>query len=173
MFKNQRNLLIEIIKESNVIKSKISIKEKYKLIEAIRYLPDDKFKSLASILYEIKFNKVDRKIDRLALGGAIILPGGFSLYLVYKLLRKINYSCGLKCKDKKDLVKKKLCYKICDVNSIKKTIEYVKKELNDCWYSKNPDKCKKKSISYLKVLYERLGKAEYRLNSYRVKLKGK
>lgn len=166
-----RNLLVKIIKESNIIRSKISIDERNKLIEAIKYLPDDKFKSLVSILHEIKFHQIDRKIDQFALGGAAILPGGFEMYIAYRLLRKINFTCGLKCKSKKDIVRKKLCYKICDVNSVKKTIEYVKKELNDCWYHKNPEKCKRKAISYLKVLYDRLGKAEYRLNAYEIKLR--
>lgn len=168
-----RRLLLDIVINSDTIKKSISNFDRKQLIETIKILPEDKLIKLYSILEKKKFDfdKLGRKIERGLLVAAVMpVPATTELYVVYKLITKLNYQCLYKCKVIKNDLDKTLCYKKCEVASLEKAIIAVKKELGDCWYEKNPEKCRQTTISYLQDLHERLGKAKIKLSDYQHKI---
>jgi len=165
-----KNFLLEVIHNSDVIKNKITNYDRNELIEAINFLSDKEIDSLFKILEKTDLH-LDRHLDKTMITTAVVAPGGIGIYAIYKLLTMYNYKCGIHCRNKKDELDKKLCYKLCDVQSIEKTIKDVKSELNDCWYSKNSKKCRKSTISYLQNLYDRLEKSKIKLINYQFKIK--
>ena len=170
-----KELLLDIINNSDTIKKSISNYQRKQLIEAIKILPDEKLIKLYSILEKKKgfdFEKLGRTIDRKAAYVMFLpVPGTVELFTIYKIITKLNYTCGIRCVSKKNELDKSLCYKKCEVLSLEKAINYTKRELNDCWYEKNPEKCKKKTIAYLHDLQERLGKAKIKLSDRQYQIK--
>lgn len=168
-----RRLLLDIVINSDTIKKSISNFDRKQLIEAIKILPNNQLIRLCSILEKKKFDfdKLGRKIERGLLVAAVMpVPATTELYVVYKLITKLNYQCLYKCNVIKNDLDKRLCYKKCEVISLEKAITAVKKELGDCWYEKNPEKCRQTIVSYLQDLHERLGKAKIKLSDYQHKV---
>jgi hypothetical protein len=162
--KELKFFLVNVINASNTIKNKLSIEKKEKLIEIILNLSDKTTITLFKILNEdIDVRQIKRNMDRVA-GGMIFIPvpGTVVLYTIYKIISELNYNCIIKCNGSEE--NKKICYLKCNILSLEKAIVKVKKELADCWYDKNPKKCQKRTINYLKELYESLGKAKDKLN---------
>lgn len=165
---NKKNFLLTVITNSEIIKKRISPKDRINLMEEIVLLPDEKISKLFNILEKIDFGELQRKIERgLIIAAVLPVPFTTELYVVYKLLTRLNYQCLYKCNtSKKKVLDKKLCYKKCNVMTLEKAIVAVKKEISDCWYEKNPEKCKKNGAEYLKKLYEKLEKEKIALNNY-------
>jgi hypothetical protein len=165
-----RKTLLKIINDSDTIKKSISNYNRNQLIETITILPNDKLIKLCSILEKnnkINFDSFGRKAEKGLMVAAVLpIPASAGLYVIYKLITKLNYQCLYKCNMIKEDLDKKLCYKKCEIASLEKAINAVKKELSDCWYHKNPKKCRKTTITYLQNLYEKLGKAKIKLNNY-------
>lgn len=161
-----REILIHVINTSDTIKKRISRKKIDKLSESILNLSDKNVVKLYNILNEgLSLRKIKRSFDKAAvITVAIPIPGSAALYYIYKFVTDINYKCASKCTgDEKD---KRLCYKKCNIYSIELAISKVKKELNDCFYHKNPKRCEKRTVKYLQDLYETLGRAREKLNKY-------
>jgi len=172
--KKIRNLLLNVIHTSDTIKKKISNLERNQLIESINTISNDKILKLYKILEGERSRNILRKIERYSKLAAVLpVPGSEAIYGVYKLATLFNYRCGMTCHNKVDELDKRLCYKLCDVASIEKAIGEVKRELTDCWYDKNPNRCRKRTISYLKELYKKLEKSRIKLVYYQIKIKEK
>lgn len=172
--KKLKKYLLEIVTTSDILKKNISNLDRKRLIEGIYKLPDNKINKLCKILEKksnIDFERIGRKIEnKLLLVAFLPIPASESLYIAYKLATAYNYKCSYNCRVNKDDLDKTLCYKKCNVLSINKAINEVKKEMNDCWYEKDPEKCKKDAIDYLHKLYDRLGNAKIKLKHYQIKI---
>jgi len=167
--------LIKIINSSNTINKQISNKVKNQLIESIIKLSDKNTNKLFSILEKIFFRKIEgRDVEKALFVAGLPIPLPFaSLVLVaaYRMAAKYYYKCSYNCRFKKNDLDKTLCYKKCKVLTIQKTISKIEAELEDCWYDKNPEKCRKNTIKYLDDLYKRLEKAKISLNNYQTKIR--
>jgi len=172
-YKEIRLLLLNLIYASNTIKESISVEQRDQIAESILLLANENLIKLYKIIVEGKnYSKIKRQVDRkIGLISVIPVPGTIALFAIYKLVSRINYNCVMSCnKSEKNIKEKNLCYKKCNILSIEKAIIEVKKELNDCWYEKNPKKCRKSTIKYLNELYEKLEKSQLSLNNYKYKL---
>jgi len=169
--KIKRDFLLRIVLESNTIKKNISNKKRKQLFENIKNLSDEKVDKLCSILeIQFDFGKMSNKLEKGLLAFAITpVPGSEALYIVYKIITMYNYKCAHKCLTGNSL-DKKLCYKKCAAGAIEKGIDKAKLELGDCWYHKNPDKCKKECIEYIQLLYQKLEKTKIALVKYQIQL---
>lgn len=164
-----RSLIFDIAKSSETIKKSITVEKREKLLESILNLSDEK---IIKLFERLSIRRIKRNVDKVAIFSvAIPVPGSTTLYGIYKFVTDVNYKCAANCRgDEQD---KQLCYKKCNVASIELAIQKVKRELKDCWYHKNPKKCEKRTINYLKDLYETLGKAREKLSDYNYKILAK
>ena len=138
-------------------------------------LSDENTNKLYTILEKNFFKRIEgRDVEKALFVVGLPIPLPFaSLVLIaaYRMAAKYYYRCSYNCRLKKNDLDKTLCYKKCKVLTIQKTISKIESELEDCWYDKNPEKCRKNTIKYLNDLYKRLEKAKISLNNYQTKIR--
>ncbi len=162
--KEIRILIYNIVSKSNMVKEHASNKQRSMLLKSILTTKDKNIDRIYKILFESNFK---RKIDKNARYIVFLpVPGSVALYTIYKMASELNYKCIKKCYSKNEL-DKRLSYKKCNILSIESAINEVKKQMNDCWYEKNPKKCRESHMKWLEELYESLGKARIKLNNYK------
>jgi len=162
--KEIRTLIYTIASECKTIKEHVSNKQRNMLLKSILTTKDKNIDKIYKILFESNLKrKIDKKVKYIVF---LPVPGSVTLYAIYRMASELNYKCIKNCYSKNEL-DKRLCYKKCNILSIETAINEVKKQMNDCWYEKNPKKCRKSHMKWLEELYESLGKARIKLNNYK------
>jgi hypothetical protein len=165
----EREIVLKVIKNSSLIRERLSFIEHLKFYNAVKTLDENKISILFKTLFEAdeaptveppKTNpKTDRYIRAALYLGLWVVPVPFFNDVVNYIIKKHDFECMRKCVTKAD---RSFCYNQCRYLGRKYAVKFLNGQLQKCKKAKSPFKCKKKVLSLLEDWRQREVEARHK-----------